>query len=406
MTVVQVRALTKDAACVEPPLPPPWVVMIRLRVAAVLATVVIGGLAPASSAPSPDALSRRTMSELAAFTNWLDEHDVKGYVGEVGWPADDPRWTKVAERWFAAADEADLWVTAWLTTEYWGLLHPLSVYASREDKRPVSVARSQAAVVEAHQATSTRVRGVNFSGGEAGFPHVEDRAPLSNVDAGNYGEHYRYGTQETYAFLAGQGVTTIRLPFRWERLQPRLLEPLDVTALDELRSAVNRIERAGMRAIIDLHNFGGYYVHDPSTGGGRRLVLGSSDLPSAALADFWARMAVAFRSESGVVAYDLMNEPSALGPSGAAVWERASSEAVAAIRRARDNRTVVVEGYDWSALHNWARAHPEPWIDDPVDNVRYGAHHYWDARHSSQYRTYDEELRDAEAEERRNRDRG
>lgn len=46
-------------------------------------------------------------TELAAFTGWLTEHDVDGFIGEVGWP-DDTRgdadaWNAAAAAWFADA---------------------------------------------------------------------------------------------------------------------------------------------------------------------------------------------------------------------------------------------------------------------------------------------------------------
>ena len=356
----------------------------------------LGGLARSSSAPPPDALTRRTTGELAAFVDWLEQHDVEGYVGEVGWPNEGP-WGDVAERWFRLADDANLWVTSWLTTEGWGLHHPLSPYASPLPSQPVKVVRRPAEVLEAHPTTDEYLRGVNFSGGEHGFPHIESRSLQSNVERGVYGYHYRYGSEATYAFLASRGVEVVRLPFRWERVQPTLLAPLDPERVGELKAAVRRIGRHGMRVILDLHNFGGYYAHDPLTGGGRRLALGTGDLPPAAFADLWRRLAIAFADDETVLAYDLMNEPSHLGRWGPSLWERSSSQAVEAVRAIGDDRLIMVAGYDWSALHNWARAHPRPWIDDPAGNIRYEAHHYWDSRHSSQYGSYEAELRAAAA---------
>ena len=46
----------------------------------------------------------------------------------------------------------------------------------------------------------------------------------------------------------------------------------------------------------------------------------------------------------------------------------------------------MVAGYQWSGVQVWADQHPRAWIVDPLDNVRYEAHHYWDADHSSLYK--------------------
>ena len=46
------------------------------------------------------------------------------------------------------------------------------------------------------------------------------------------------------------------------------------------------------------------------------LSLGSAQLPTSALADFWARTAQATRNLPGLLGYDLMNEPVRLAGRG------------------------------------------------------------------------------------------
>ena len=355
--------------------------------------IALGLLVPTSVArgavTEPDRLHRVVDRELVSFTEWLRRNEAEGFVGEVGWPigkspAEDRQWTQLAERWFAHADAAGLWATAWLTTELWGTAHQLTPYASPVPNRPVSLLRPQAAVLERHRTTKTYFRGVNYSGGETGFMKVDPVSPMSSVNRGVHGVDYSYGSEATYAFLASRGVKLVRLPFRWERLQPRLYAPLDPEAVRHLREAVARIRKHGMVVVLDMHNFAGYYGS-----AGERLRLGTRALPTKSLVDAWTRLSRAFRNERGIIAYDIMNEPAELGLGGARTWEAASQAVVTAIRRTGDTRLLMIEGYEWSGLHAWARTHPKAWITDPADNIRYSPHHYWDSRHSSQYGTYD-----------------
>jgi hypothetical protein len=96
------------------------------------------------------------------------------------------------------------------------------------------------------------------------------------------------------------------------------------------------------------------------------------------------------------VAYDLMNEPANLptidGRSSAQVWEEASQSALDAIRAAGDEKLVMVAGYQYSHARHWAEQHPQDWIEDPADNIRYAAHHYWQRDETN---SYDVELADA-----------
>jgi len=90
-----------------------------------------------------------------------------------------------------------------------------------------------------------------------------------------------------------------------------------------------------------------------------------------------------------------MNEPIDVPGDGPA-WEEASQAAVDAIRKTGDARTILVPGYLWSTVQWFPDAHPDgPWIDDPLDDIRYEAHQYFDADLAGEYRTYAEELRSA-----------
>ena len=338
------------------------------------------------------------------FTGWLRRYHVEGYVGEVGWPddsrGDGARWNALAQRWFRAADGADLWVTVWATGEWWGTGYPLAAYEDRSQPAGVDSADTQAAVIEDHPSTARYLRGVNDAGGEFGAPVVDPTSSFSNANPGQYGRAYHYDGRATFDFLAGRGIRLVRIPFRWERLQPALGRPLDPSELRRLRAVVERARRAHLEVILDMHNYGGYYLGDGSEG--VRRPIGSPQCTLADFADAWRRISRAFHDSPGVVGYGLMNEPVDLQPAGnltpAQVWQRASQRAVESIRGTGDRTLILVSGYNWSGVQQWSRWNGRPWIRDPIDNVRYEAHQYWDPDNSGTYAaTYAADVRDAAA---------
>jgi hypothetical protein len=354
-----------------------------------------------------DALHHRIRAELDRFTGWLSQNGVDGYIGEVGWPddyaGDASKWNALAEAWYSDADAAGLWVTQWSTGEWWGTSYKLAVYEDRNfpDSSPngVDSANTQAVVTEAHPTTPTYLRGVNVSGAEFGAPYSLDPTHrFSNRNPGRYDNAYHYDGQATFDYLASRGIELIRLQFRWERIQPTPGGPLNGTELRRLKAAVGRATAAGLKVILDVHNFGDYYIE--RNGRGVRFPIGSDRLPIRDFADLWRRLSRNFKGTPGIAGYGLMNEPAGMPRVGdlspKKVWERASQRALDAIRSNGDRRLVLVQGYEWAGAQNWPTNHPTSWIEDPKDNFRYEAHHYWDRNNSGTYKYgYAEEVADA-----------
>lgn len=360
---------------------------------AVAAAVAVPQPAVAGNGGCIDALHARVGAELSGFTGWLVRNRAGGIIGEVGWPdpgGDTDRWGRLAGAWFEQAAGASLPVVVWATGEWWGTDYPLAAYQDSDGRDGVDDARPQAAVLEAARVPW---RGVSVAGAEFGAPQTGATSGFSNRTPGAYDRAYHYDGAATFTFLARRGLDTVRIPFRWERIQPDPGQPLDGAEVDRLRAAVDRAHAVGLRVVLDVHNFGGYYLWDGSRG--VRTPIGAPDLPVARFADLWRRLAGAFGNHPGVVAYGLMNEPVDL-PGGAGTWEAASQAAVDGVRAAGDGTPVLVAGYAWSGVRQWADVHPSAWIDDPVDRVRYEAHHYWDRDGSGHYqRSYAEEVQDA-----------
>lgn len=336
-----------------------------------------------------DPLEERVRNELAVFTRWLSLHGQDGVVSEFGWwrDRDTTEWNRLADSWLDDLDAAGLWAIAWAVGPF-DHTHLETPY-SRSIAWPVGGAdtpESQAEVLESHQSTDSYRRGIAVSGGSFG----DDARGYSNEHPGTYGADWFYETQETFDFIADRGFDLVRIDFKWERIQPALNQALDTTELRRLQDAVLRAGDAGLEVVLDLHNYGAYY-----TGHHERHPIGGTVVSIASFADLWSRLSIAFQSNSNVVAYGLMNEPHDLAAArmtDARLWERASQAAVDAIREVGDRTLLFVPGSNWSHVQTWAALHRIPWIEDPIDNIKYEAHHYWTSDHAADYvRSYGDE---------------
>jgi len=334
-----------------------------------------------------DPLEHREYDNLKVFTDWLGREGVQGYIGELNWPNDQQRgfgdeaqWNTLGEKWYQWADASKLWVTMWCVDEYqrWGGFW-LTIYVSVGDgqTRPISRPLAQAPVYEAHPSTADYRRGINLSGAERWEEGIN-----SNSKLGTYGVDYWYASQESMDYLASRGTKIIRLPFRWERIQPTLGEALRSSELTRLKACVDRAANAGLKVVLDLHNYAEYWVDAPSEPVALRL--GSSRLPTSYFRDLWKRLSNNFKGNRAVIAYDLMNEPnvhrgvSSTGyPSPQKAWEAATQRVVDTIRNNGDNKLLMIPGYAF--IDDWSEMHPNKWIHDPSNNHMYTAHQYFDS---------------------------
>ena len=142
-------------------------------------------------------------------------------------------------------------------------------------------------------------RGVNLSGAE--FAHDALHLP------GVADRDYRYPTAADLRYVARRGHRMVRLPIRWERIQPTLLGPLNRAELHRLTKAIDDARSAGLKVLVDLHNYARFIRS--AAQGGATLVLGDGRLTDAHLVDLWSRLSGALRGRAGVLGYGLMNEP-------------------------------------------------------------------------------------------------
>lgn len=202
--------------------------------------------------------------------------------------------------------------------------------------------------------------GVNLAGAEFG------KVP------GQHGRDYGYPGAASFDYFKARGLTLIRLPFKWERIQPALMGPLDDAELKRLDATVALARERDMVLLLDLHNYGNY----------GKAALGTDALPNAALADVWKRLAEHFANERAVFAYGLMNEP--VGAKER--WPAAAQAAIDAIRTVDTHHTISVCGGGFSGAHAWKRASAGFPLRDPASNLVYEAHQYFDRDHSGAYK--------------------
>jgi len=222
--------------------------------------------------------------------------------------------------------------------------------------------------------TVTYMRGVNMAGPE--------------FSSGTY-----WPSKELYDYYAAKGFNVFRVPIKWERIQPSLNGALDTIYLNGLKTQISYAKANGTQIIIDVHNYGRYY---------NKVINGEgSNVKTEHLCDLWVKLSNEFKNESGVYAYDIMNEPHDMQTAtltSAENWRAISNAVVNAIRANGDTKLILVEGNSWSNAAEWEKKNATPtdkgsWINDPANNFIYSAHSYWDQYANGLYEdTYDEEL--------------
>ena len=227
-------------------------------------------------------------------------------------------------------------------------------------------------------------RGISLAGPE----FAEESLP------GKPGTHYTFNSEESFAYFSSLRLNLIRVPFRWERLQPLLFGPLDEDYLAGVEQNVEWARAHGAQVVLDLHNYGRYLLSDGSSLQ-THIVSSSSGgetkVPTKALEDLWVRLSERFRDDNAVYAYALMNEPHDMGD---ADWKQISQDVVDAIRDTGDKKLLMVAGDLWASAARWPEINgPDSWIVDPDDNFAYEAHLYFDHDNSGKYElSFEEEL--------------
>lgn len=199
----------------------------------------------------------------------------------------------------------------------------------------------------------------------------------------------KWATQAGMNYYLGKGMKSFRQVFAWEWTQPTLNGPLDAPTMAGLDGVVSYLAGRGATVILDMHNFG---RRDTNWGAGspNNVVIGAvgSAVTAAHLADAWVKIAQRYATNPKVV-LEIMNEPH---DQDSTALVATYNQVIAAIRAAGVTNTIMIDGNDWTNAGRWTTG-SDPnavemlLIDDPLNNVVFDVHQYFDAWSAGQAQT-------------------
>lgn len=201
--------------------------------------------------------------------------------------------------------------------------------------------------------------GVNLAGGEFGAVK-EGRERV-------YGKDYILPSSPDLDYFGSNGFNIVRLPFRWEDLQPALNQSLNALAMERVRAVVAGAGARRMVTILDPHNYARY----------RGRAVGSPEASNQAYADFWKRVAQEFKNDP-LVWFGLMNEPHDLPNEQ---WLAAANAGIVAIRGTGATNLILVPGNAWTGAHSWFASKNAEFmlkVVDPLNHCVFEVHQYLD----------------------------
>jgi endoglucanase len=213
-----------------------------------------------------------------------------------------------------------------------------------------------------------KLKGVNISGGEYNGGKTNGRLYFQ----------YIYPSNAEINYYAGKGMTVIRVPFSGARIQPVNNAPLSVSEIANLQKVITYSASKGVTVILDPHDYGRKY---DSVSGTMKLIGVPGGLPSAYFADFWKRLAIAFKSQPNVI-FGLMNEPNQQTP---LQWKAVATDAVMAIRSTGATQKILIPGSSWTGAHSWVSSgNAAAWkgFTEPRNNFAFEVHQYLDSNNS------------------------
>jgi len=323
-----------------------------------------------------DAIQRRMLDELQAIQVWAQgERMIFSEVG-VDNAGDEAKYIALLNKYFEAANPMGLSIMGWAVGDWWGDYNVSLSLGSQ-----ISTSGVSGPFVK-NQSTDRYVRGLNLAGAEFGMGSNGE----GNVGALNVEYTYHAGSN-MWRTMKDRGFTHARYPFRLERLfnnDGSFNEADKRLMLEGLGSA----RAVGMKVLLDPHNYGTLQM------GGSSNVLGRSAFTQEIYNTMMRNLAQLAKENADVVdMIGLMNEPKNLDP---ADWERQSQSALSAIRAQGFKGVIEVPTGYWQGVQDAPTIHPNgPWINDPLDNIMYGLHQYFDRNHSGSYQnSYAQDERD------------
>ncbi|WP_379771536.1 glycoside hydrolase family 5 protein [Flaviflagellibacter deserti] len=222
-----------------------------------------------------------------------------------------------------------------------------------------------------------QLQGVNLSGAE--FKDIKQTSTTA-TPFGRLNKDYAWPDPLVLKGWQDRGVTVVRLPFRWERVQPDLRGDV---SLDHIAKLVEVASRGTTVVILDMHNYGNRWVSTPD-GVKQAQIDGPSGLVTRDdYADVWRKIAERFK-DYPLVQFDLMNEPHDLKSADAAteaeILRRMYQAAIDAIRGAGATNSIHIEPPNWAKSGALVSSFSDAALSlrDPADNLIFQVHQYVD----------------------------
>lgn len=194
---------------------------------------------------------------------------------------------------------------------------------------------------------------------------------------GVYGVDYIYPDSAEIKYFYDKGFRMIDLPFRWERVQPVLMGDLDSVEMKRMCTLIEQCNSIGIQVKLTLQNFGRY------TSNNKTWVIGSKQLPSAALENVWKRLADAFKGYENIYGYQIMNEPHDMYELS---WFKIAQDAINGIRSVNKVHAIFVSGSEYANATDWKVNNDQlKQLVDSCDNLVYEAHCYFDRDFTGRY---------------------
>ncbi|RFA16437.1 hypothetical protein B7R22_02830 [Subtercola boreus] len=212
---------------------------------------------------------------------------------------------------------------------------------------------------------------------------------FQSTDSDSIGE-----PQSSYDYLASRGIKLIRLAVPWERLQPikgyklgadetltreqllaSLKAPIDKVYLAKVVDEVEKIQTAGMVAIVDLHA-GCKYPSNQRSNANNPILRCGDGITTAQLSSVWKSLSTALKDERGVLGYDLVNEPNTSElPGGLPAYEALAQALITVIRDNGDSKIIWVQSPVNSSDAITATT-KGPTVVDPLNALVFSQHFY------------------------------
>lgn len=193
---------------------------------------------------------------------------------------------------------------------------------------------------------------------------------------------YAYPSESDIEYFYQQGFQLITIPFKWERLQNSPGADLDLANLEEIKRVLNYCAPRNIKVILSMHNFGRYIIDTTE------YIVGCPIVTRKHFSDFWVKMANELIEIKNIYGFQIMSEPHNMGEYD---WFTTAQETIVAIRAVDKKNSIIISGDVYANAEKWRQnSDILKNLVDPLDNLIYDAHCYFDKDYSGRYKeSYD-----------------